>query len=391
MLLTPANAAVAALGLSVIYGVVYVVYHRFLHPLAKFPGPFWASITDLWQVREFLSLQQPYNLTNLHQKYGPVVRYGPDKISVTLEEAVPLIYQASSKSLPKTEVYDAFGGAHPNVFGTRDEAHHSVRRRHMSHAFSMTSIKDMEQYMDDNIALVRSRIAHYSKIGQAFDLKELIHRYIIDVLGELAFSQSFELQNTGEMSRAPPVKRHTLLGSVMGSWPSMIHWLKWVLPKLPIAPIQNLFEGRRQCAQVAADCVQRRLAQVKTEETTGSDAPPRKDLLTTLIRAKDPDTGARLTQTDLETEAFGFIIAGTHTTMATTTLLIHNLLHNPSTLSALTAEIVTNLPPLESQASYPITNLEATLPYLRACMRENYRLTPVLQCHWPGASPRLPV
>lgn len=73
-----------------------------------------------------------------------------------------------------------------------------------------------------------------------------------------------------------------------------------------------------------------------------------------------------------------FSIAGTHTTMATTTLLFWNLLHNPSYLSECINEITSNLPaPQKDEAAYPVTNLEASLPFLRHCMKENYRLTPV--------------
>ena len=104
----------------------YIVYQRLLHPLAEFPGPFLASLTDLWQVNQFLGLKQPYHLTELHEKYGQFVRYGPDKISITAEEAVPLIYQKGSRHLPKTEFYDAYGAKIPNVFGMRDThvSHH---------------------------------------------------------------------------------------------------------------------------------------------------------------------------------------------------------------------------------------------------------------------------
>lgn len=108
--------------LLAIFALAYIVYQRYLHPLAKYPGPFFASLTDLWQVNQFLSLQQPYNLTELHMKYGPIVRYGPDKLSITHESAIPVIYQKSARLMPKTEFYDAYGAAHPNVFGMRDEA-----------------------------------------------------------------------------------------------------------------------------------------------------------------------------------------------------------------------------------------------------------------------------
>lgn len=114
--------ALPAVAVCFFLGIVgYVVYQVYFHPLARFPGPFLASVTDLWQVNQFLSLRQPYNLTDLHAKYGQFVRYGPDKLSVTAEDAIPSIYQKGGRMMPKTEYYDAFGAAHPNVFGMRDE------------------------------------------------------------------------------------------------------------------------------------------------------------------------------------------------------------------------------------------------------------------------------
>jgi hypothetical protein len=108
------------LGIFVLYCSGYVIYQRFLHPLAKYPGPFLASLTDLWQAHQFMTLKQPYTLTKLHEKYGSVVRYGPDKLSITDEEAIKTIYQSGARYMPKTEFYDAYGAAHPNVFGMRD-------------------------------------------------------------------------------------------------------------------------------------------------------------------------------------------------------------------------------------------------------------------------------
>ena len=109
-----------------IFLAVFIIYQRFFHPLASFPGPFLASLTDLWQVHQFLTLKQPYHLTELHEKYGKFVRYGPDKLSITAEEIVPLVYQKGGKSMPKTEFYDAYGAVQPNVFGMRDEAVRTV-------------------------------------------------------------------------------------------------------------------------------------------------------------------------------------------------------------------------------------------------------------------------
>ncbi|KAL2842058.1 cytochrome P450 [Aspergillus pseudoustus] len=375
VIMTP--LATAAVLLSAL-ALCYIIYQRYLHPLAKYSGPFLASLTDLWQVHQFLSLQQPYNLTRLHERYGPIVRYGPDKLSITHESAIPIIYQKGGRSMPKTEFYDAYGAAHPNVFGMRDESMHSTRRRHMSHSFSASYIKEMEQYLDLNIAILRSKIRAHCATDQPFDLKKLLHYYVIDVLGELAFSQSFGVQEADDESLVPPVVEHSLLAAVTGAWPAMTMTLKKWLPCVPHSGLQKLFAGRKACADLASACVQRRLKGLEGKDGELAADEERKDILTNLIKAKHPETGARLTPIDLETEAFGFIIAGTHTTSATTSLLFYHLLHNPQWLHKCVAEIDANLPPLgANEDAYPVSTAESALPFLRNCMRENFRITPV--------------
>lgn len=293
----------------VAFASAYVVYQRFLHPLAGYPGPFLASLTDLWQVFQYMGLKQPYHLTELHEKYGTFVRYGPDKISVTEEEAVAVIYQKGGRAFVKTEFYDAYGAAVPNIFGMRDEDAHSMRRRSMSHSFSLTYIKHLEQYLDLNLGLLTNKIQHYCDHNEAFDLKRSIHFYVIDVLGELAFGQSFGIQRADDDSLAPPVVQHTLLAAVTGAWPAMTARLKRWLPYLPYAPLQNLIKGRTRVVHMARESVARRRQEIDRLEKAGvkEDGFGRKDMLTDLILARNPDTGLKLSQSELETEAFGMM------------------------------------------------------------------------------------
>lgn len=71
-------------------------------------------------------------------------------------------------------------------------------------------------------------------------------------------------------------------------------------------------------------------------------------------------------------------IAGTHTTSATTALLFYHLLYAPELLARCREEIDEKLPPLEPGAvAHPAATVEACLPYLRDCVKENFRITPV--------------
>jgi hypothetical protein len=61
--------------------VAYIVFYRlYLHPLAKYPGPFWAKISDLpsyWYTRKqdrhvwLLKLQQQYGMSTTQSFSNP--------------------------------------------------------------------------------------------------------------------------------------------------------------------------------------------------------------------------------------------------------------------------------------------------------------------------------
>ncbi|KAE8359468.1 cytochrome P450 [Aspergillus caelatus] len=334
---TPSAAGSAFLAALV---VGYVVYQRYLHPLARYPGPFLASIKDLGQVHQFLSLQQPYHLTTIHERYGPIVRYGPDKLSITHESAIPIIYQKGAKSMPKTEFYDAYWAAHPNVFGMRDEVMYSTRLRRMSHKFSLSYVKEMGEYLDLNLRIPTDKTRFQIERGEVFDLKKALHYYVSDVLGELAFSQSFGVQEADDDSLIPLVIEHSFLAAVTGVWPAVTMTLKRWLP---------LRTARRLSAAL---------------------------WYSKGLRRSPVEMRERLKPIDLETEAFGFITPGTHTTSATFTLLFYHLLHNPEFMRNCVEEIDSNLPSLgPTETAYSIVAAEASLPFLRNCIRDNFRIT----------------
>lgn len=69
----------------------YVVYQRIFHPLARYPGPFWASLTDLWSLFLSTNGDWPRQMQALHRKYGPVVRIAPNEVAIDKPEAIAAI------------------------------------------------------------------------------------------------------------------------------------------------------------------------------------------------------------------------------------------------------------------------------------------------------------
>jgi hypothetical protein len=60
--------------------------------LRAYPGPFIASITNFWLLTTFWR-NQPWRRTSkeLHKKYGPVVRYGPNRLMFSSPNSIPVI------------------------------------------------------------------------------------------------------------------------------------------------------------------------------------------------------------------------------------------------------------------------------------------------------------
>ena len=81
---------------------------RLRSPIARIPGPTYTILTSLWLMKqEFGSNRRPY-IHQLHQKYGPVVRLGPNEVSFTSLEAIKEIYTSGGSGYDKTEFYTLF-------------------------------------------------------------------------------------------------------------------------------------------------------------------------------------------------------------------------------------------------------------------------------------------
>lgn len=60
--------------------------------LNSVPGPFLAGISDLWRAYRQYRGQLREDLLQLHQKHGPIVRYGVNSVSFSDPSAIQVIY-----------------------------------------------------------------------------------------------------------------------------------------------------------------------------------------------------------------------------------------------------------------------------------------------------------
>lgn len=74
-LVSSMGAAALLLLIYVLSSFVWqIVYYRLFHPLSKFPGPFWGSVTRLWVTYHNVKEDECQVFQALHRLYG---MYGP--------------------------------------------------------------------------------------------------------------------------------------------------------------------------------------------------------------------------------------------------------------------------------------------------------------------------
>jgi hypothetical protein len=65
--------------------------------LRTLPGPVLARFTYLYRLLMVYNGDGPANYQKIHQKYGPIVRVGPNEVSIADPNMIPIIYGIGSK------------------------------------------------------------------------------------------------------------------------------------------------------------------------------------------------------------------------------------------------------------------------------------------------------
>ena len=158
-------AIFAYIGFKVAY---QIVYYRFFHPLAKFPGPFWASVTRLWITYHNLKEDEYLVFWDLHKKYGPIVRVTPTLLVVSDATKLPSIYHRyADKS--KHYITGSFGKTE-SVFNMQDHKQHAYFRKLIAGPYSFSNVKKMEPLLDQRIRDWINRLdTTFAKTGEKFD------------------------------------------------------------------------------------------------------------------------------------------------------------------------------------------------------------------------------
>lgn len=186
-LVLPFFLAVLAIAISS-YILVYAQ-----SPLKSYPGPFLAKFTDWYRVYHVLDAHTLQ--VALHKKYGSVVRYGPNCLSISDASLVKKIYNVRGNFL-KSDFYtvnDIIQGGHriQNIFSTRSNEFHKKYVRPIAKIYNLNNILTLEPLADKTTVTCCRRLEEefVDKKDKTCDLVQWMEFYAWDVVGEVTFDE----------------------------------------------------------------------------------------------------------------------------------------------------------------------------------------------------------
>jgi hypothetical protein len=77
--------------------ITRLIRNKFSHGINNIPGPSIAAYTDIWRAFKTWKGDMEQTQLQLHKKYGPVIRVGPNSVSISDIGAVSTIYRFSNR------------------------------------------------------------------------------------------------------------------------------------------------------------------------------------------------------------------------------------------------------------------------------------------------------
>ncbi|PWY66489.1 cytochrome P450 monooxygenase [Aspergillus sclerotioniger CBS 115572] len=369
-----------------LYWVGWIFYAKWLHPLAKFPGPALAVVSRLWVVLHVARGQAETEQRQLHEKYGPIVRIAPNELIINDPRAVRAIYGVNSHCI-KTDFYLPFRSPfarHPDHLTATDEKYHASRRRITNNIYSMTSILQAEKYVDKCTDLFLHRLGEIADGKGTVDIFYWARMYAYDVVGEFYFGRMLGfLENRHDyLGYIKSIDTMIPIMAVAGVMPTYIRSV-FMFGGLLFSRMREALSALSTLTQAADAAVEDRVQ----AQQRGDEQKP--DVLSKILKVYH-EQGEKLdfNLVDVKMEAFGAFFGGSDTTAIALSGTLYHVLKNPHIYHTLVEEI--DRATINGDLSTPhLTYHEvAKLPYLNACIREGMRFHPSVGLSLPRQVPK---
>ncbi|KAK3337802.1 cytochrome P450 [Cercophora scortea] len=324
----------------VLLAVGQVFYNVFLHPLAKFPGPVLAGAMSWWKVWKEVVMKETLaqELFILHNKYGDIVRVGPNELHFGKPSAFHEIYSGSRRGDKDPDLYGVPGFKSGSfVFLKYHQA--KERRDVLLPMFSKKAMENVEALVWRNATHLASSIAKMDSAKASIDLLYAFRSFTLDTI------MSFTFGNCVDALDAPAFSDPLILA--MDATLPILPFLKKfptirrMAYAIPASLVMNLLPNSEKLAPrlyLVRDIVHRELQTVLHNPEKLDDAP-HQTIFHRMLDAKAHKSKVVPNLSELHDEGFTLIFAGANTVADTMLMGHYNMLQHPQLLAQLKQEL----------------------------------------------------
>ncbi|CAH0018868.1 unnamed protein product [Clonostachys rhizophaga] len=358
--------------LLVIYYFTATVFSRGLH---RIPGPFLRTISPiprLWSVYKGFSHEDD---SALHERYGPIVRLGPNLVSINSADELNTIYGVSalfykSRFYSLAEGYDE-EGLIPDPFVTTDKLMHSRLRRGAANAYSLNSMVQLEAYVDPVTERLANKIRkEYATGKKTVNLGKLVQQYAMDAICALTYGKDLNHIEKGDYLGF--FKTSLIINSYMSIF-GQIPWIhRFLLGNSFIAPFILGPESNEKIIQLAKE-------EIAADGLRGEGKDESLDQPSTFLQrllSNQRTNPKSINEREIMAHCFNNIAAGSDTTAISIRSILFNTLKHPRVHQLLKNEIREAFPASGLGSKLISFRQVSKLPYLGAVIMEGIRLHP---------------
>ncbi|KAJ6023759.1 Cytochrome P450 E-class group I [Penicillium herquei] len=357
-----ASSLIKAVPLALVaYVLAIVIYRIWFHPLAKYPGPILAKITNLYAGYYAWTGDLHVDMMRCHEKYGDIVRYAPNRILFNTNTAMRDIY-SFSKQFQKSADYAAMVHRAPNTLTLIDKKQHGRKRRTISQGFGDNSLRGFE---DTIMGLVRTfcdALAQDTPTGEwspPQNMAKWSNYLTFDIMSSIIFGESFDLlTNPKNRGIVQAIEDSNVRTGVLLQAPELS------TRRLDRKLFPQAIVGRNMLIRFVNQLLQKRMSAKPLK---------RNDVFSFLLDAVDPETKQGFTPAEIGAESTTMIVAGSDTTSTAIASTFFYLCRNPDAYERVKNEVrAAFADPTDVTLGADLTGCV----YLRACIDESLRMSP---------------
>ncbi|EGP84247.1 putative P450 monooxygenase [Zymoseptoria tritici IPO323] len=349
----------------------WLVRRRRRDGLRHIPGPWINTVSPFAFPYQVVKGFANVYLYALHEKYGPVVRIGPNEVSFAGPALEAIYGLRKGGALEKSRAW--LGGVSPwkgfHGLGIARGDEHRRQRRALAPSMSKAALKSQEGIIQENVGQLMDRLRAEAAKSEDVNVAEWFTYFTFDMMGDVCLNQSFGCLDLGERTDWADsiIDLHissswlTVIQQIAGMETRFGRLLSKVLARLFVP--RQLDKSRKLHFQKTMDATVRRME----AESSHPDA------IYHILRSNKEDR-IIAPREEIILNMTLFLSAGSETTSILLTTCSWLLISHRQVLDRVVREVRSKFQHISEVTLDTVT--DAHLPYLHAVIHEAFRLFP---------------